>query len=449
MHLPQTIINAAHLISREYGRAYVVGGSVRDHHLGLPVKDYDVEVFGIQEHALPGLLSAFGKVDLIGKSFGVYKLTSDEGTFDFSLPRLETKNGSGYTGFDVEVNHQLTMEEAAARRDFTINAVYHDVLSGEFFDPYKGLKDLQDCVIRHTSAKFSEDPLRVLRAFQFSSRFNFRVAPETIALCRSIKDEFAHLSTDRVWVEWEKWATKSKNWEIGLRFLDACEWLEHFPLLHKLKSIEQSPKWHPEGNVFEHTCHCLGAMSRIETPIADRGVMAFAVLTHDLGKITHTQIDADGKITAYGHEAASGPLAEEFLRSIRSSNHYIERVVPLVIHHMFQNHGISDTSVRRMALRVSPATIEELCALMECDKRGRPPHPDVCPEEIKEILEIARRCNVGSVKPSPLILGRHLIELGVNPGKQMGAVLHQCFEAQLAGKFSTVEDGILHAKRLI
>lgn len=446
MVLPSIIYSIATALAGKGGVPYVVGGAVRDYVMGRSSKDLDIEVFGISADDLRSTLSSFGELNEVGKSFGIYKLTVDGETYDFSLPRYETKTGEGYTCFAVNVDPYMSINEAAARRDFTINAIYYDILNCCIEDVFDGIADIEYRVIRHTSDCFSEDPLRVLRAFQFSSRFNFSVAEETVALCASISDTFSSLSTDRVWVEWEKWASRSENHEIGLRFLDACGWLRHFPLLFKLKEIPQSPLHHPEGNVWEHTCHSLGAISRLDTIPSDRSLLAFAVLTHDLGKITHTQFRECGKITSYGHELASGPLSVEFLSSIRASNYYIERVKPLVENHMFQ---ISETSVKRMALKLHPATLQDLCAVMEADKRGRPPHPDVCPDVIHDILSLSSKLNVVSIRPSPIILGRHLLELGCKPGKQMGAVISQCFDAQLEGIFSDLEGGINHAKSLI
>lgn len=431
------------------GAAFVVGGAVRDYLLGKEPKDFDVECFHIESSKLEAILKRHGKVDFAGKSFGVFKLSVDGEIYDFSLPRSEIKSGEGYTGFDIEVNPNLSIESAAERRDFTINAIYYDLRVNDYIFPARGRNDLAAGIIRHTSDKFSEDPLRVLRAFQFSSRLGFQVAQETIELCRSIKDQFSTLSTDRVWIEWEKWANKSKRPELGIQFLIDCEWIEHFPLLHKLIGIKQSPVYHPEGDVMSHTLHCLAALRRLMHPISDVGVVTFATLLHDLGKITHTQFHECGKITAYGHEMASGPLAKEFLLSIRAPNHYIERVVPLVMYHMFQNHCLDEKSVRRMALKLAPASIKQLCNVMEADKRGRPPRPDVCPDEIDRILYIAADENVSSAAPQQIVLGRHLLELGCKPGKQMGALLARCFEAQLDGKFSHLENGIEFAKTLL
>ena len=447
MYFPNALEQACgHLIKNGLS-PYVVGGAVRDWLLKLTPKDFDIEVHGVtSEEEFEKILSQIGQVDIVGKSYGIYKVKLGDGeTYDFSLPRIEVKVGNGHKEFEVTViSGDNILKQAAARRDFTINAIYWDVDFGGFEDPYGGIFDLRAGIIRHTSGAFSEDPLRVLRAFQFASRFNFKVAPETVELCKDIVGEFHTISKERIWVEFQKWAEKGIAPENGILFLVDCGWITCFPLLNKIIGVKQSPIWHPEGDVFQHTIECLKAIRRVDPNLnGDRKIiLTLAILCHDLGKITHTQFHADGKINSYGHEKASGPLSREFLHSIDCPHWIIDQVVPLVENHMLQHGNISESVLRRAAVRVHPSNLIDLCFLMECDKRGRPPLPDERPEKIQVALDLIVKLDIGIEKPKQILQGRHLIERGIKPGKDMGNILKVAYEAQLDGQFSTVEGGL-------
>src|SRR5471030_1286868 len=205
MTLPPKLLAVLEAV-RRVGRPRVVGGGVRDWLLGLPTSHYDVEVGGVDFETLARSLAPFGATDVVGRSFGVIKLTLEGAQHDFSLPRRESKTGAGHRGFAVAPDPTLSDADAAARRDFTVNAIALDPFSHVVIDPFNGQRDLAARVLRHTSAAFAEDPLRVLRAMQLAARFDFFLAPETAALCRSIAETFAELPVERVWHEWAKWA---------------------------------------------------------------------------------------------------------------------------------------------------------------------------------------------------------------------------------------------------
>ena len=273
----------------ELARAFLVGGCVRDWLLGAANKDFDVEVFGVNCEQLAGALARWGRTDLVGRSFGVVKLTTHDGnTFDFSIPRRDSKVAPGHKGFEVTFDPAITPREAAARRDFTLNALMFDPRRGEVLDFFGGQEDLRNRVLRHTSAAFAEDPLRVLRGMQFAARFDLTAAPETIEECRRIKGGYAELAVERVRDEWFKWAAKSTKPSAGLKFLEDTEWLEHFPEVNALRGVPQDPEWHPEGDVFTHTCHCCDALAELpEWRGADettRQVLMLAMLAHDFAK---------------------------------------------------------------------------------------------------------------------------------------------------------------------
>ena len=310
---------------RRVGRPRLVGGGVRDWLLGLAPKDFDVEVAGVDFEVLQRTLAPFGATDVVGRSFGVVKVRSkDSGEeYDFSLPRRESKIGAGHRGFAIAADPSLTDAEAAARRDFTINAIALDPFTHALIDPLGGQRDLQARVLRHTSAAFAEDPLRVLRAMQLAARFDFALAPETAALGRSIADTFAELPVERLWGEWEKWAVKAIKPGRGLTVLEETGWLKHFPEVGALRGTPQEPEWHPEGDVFTHTQLCLDALAALDewknSNAPRRRMLMFAVLAHDFGKpVTTERAERRGAMRwiSPGHESAGGPLAENFFRRI-------------------------------------------------------------------------------------------------------------------------------------
>ena len=439
---------------RRFGRPRLVGGGVRDWLLGITPKDFDVEVGGADFESLHRTLAPFGATDVVGRSFGVIKVrsrTSGE-EYDFSLPRRESKTGAGHRGFAVEPDPLLSDAEAAARRDFTVNAISCDPFTGALIDPHDGQRDLAHRTLRHTSAAFAEDPLRVLRGMQLAARFDFSLAPETAALCRSISDTYGELPVERVWGEWEKWAGKSLRPSRGLTVLEETGWLRHFPEIAALRGTPQEPEWHPEGDVFNHTRHCLDALVALDDWEIQRHspVLIFAVLSHDFGKPTTTvRAEKEGVLRwrSPGHAAASGPLAVTFLRRIGAPLALDAPVRLLVENHHAHDRGntpFTDSALRRLANRLKPATVEELAAVMRADNNGRP--PGVFPETHARIDELLRRTHelaLASSAPKPLLLGRHLLPRGLKPGPDFKRVLDAAFEAQLDGTFADEASGLV------
>jgi tRNA nucleotidyltransferase (CCA-adding enzyme) len=453
MKLPPPLLAALAALRSAGGRPRLVGGCVRDWLLGLDPKDFDIEVYGLDYEALGRALAPFGPTDLVGRSFGVLKVRLDGAEYDFSLPRRESKTGAGHRGFAVAPDSTLSEAEAAARRDFTINAIAFDPLENRILDFHGGAEDLKKKILRHTSAAFTEDPLRVLRAFQFAARFELTLAPETAALCRSISDTYRELAVERVWGEWDKWATKAVRPSLGLVALKQAGWLKHFPEIAALDGVPQEPEWHPEGDVLVHTNHCLDALVGLaswrEGSPQTRRVLSLSVLAHDFGKATTTkQAERRGKLrwVSPEHEAAGGPLAESFLQRINAPHDLIERVRPLVINHLLHHQGAEqyrDTTVRRLARKIEPATLDELIAVMQADHLGRPPL--VSAETVRRLDHLrtaARRLALEHAAPRPIVLGRHLVSLGVSPGPQFKPALDAAFESQLDGAFTDEAGGL-------
>ncbi len=445
-------------IVRAGGEPYKVGGCVRDKQLGLPSKDVDVEVFGLSAGSLCDLLHIFGKVNMVGESFGVIKLTTETDEFDFSLPRRENKTGRGYKGFQVEVDHTMTPKEAANRRDFTINAM-SEKMDGQLVDPFGGEQDLKNRVLRATSEHFSEDPLRVLRGFQFVSRFEMAAESRTIQMCRDLVNEADTLAAERVWVEWEKWATKGAVPSLGLKFLRDTNWLELYPELLHLVDVPQDPIWHPEGCAWTHTLHVCDEAARIcdreNLEGEPRVTIILAALCHDLGKAMPehggTTNCEKGRWVSPAHAEVGVPLARKFLERIGCLERIIEQVLPLVAEHMICSGGgeITDRVVRRLAMRLGKANVRQLMLVIEADHGGRPPLAKGLPAAAKDIAFIADRLVLEDGKPKPIVGGKHLLHRGFQPGPYFGQVIKQCFEAQLDGAFDDEVGAMNHLDELL
>jgi len=440
---------------RETGfRAVVVGGSVRDALLGLEPKDFDIEVYGISYDRLAEFLGSRGRIDLVGKSFGVVKFTeSGSHIYDFSVPRRDSKTGPAHRDFRAQFDESITPRDAASRRDFTINAMSFDPVTGDVWDFFGGQVDLNNRILRATSDAFSEDPLRVLRGMQFACRFNLTVDSATAAMSRSIVGEYSTLARERIAEEFMKWAAKSTRPGRIAEYLQATGWIVHFPEIENLFGVPQDPEWHPEGDVGVHTMHVVNQAARIAErdglAADDRAVLLFASLAHDFAKPSTTELrDRDGRPrwTSWGHEPAGGPMARTFLERIGIKSAIVDQVVPLVENHL-SHHSIgrevSPRAVRRLAMRLAPSSIAQLVRLIEADASGRPPLEPGVPPAAARILAAAESEAVESRPQPPLILGRHVLPYFENrPGVHIGEVTHAAYEAQADGAFSTEEEAL-------
>lgn len=421
------------------GRPMLVGGCVRDALLspGIASKDIDVEVYGIADpDVLVAALSVVGPVTEAGKAFGVLKVRCGETDIDVSLPRRESKTGAGHRGFDVIPDGSLGYREASGRRDFTLNAIMADPLTGEIIDCHGGLADLKAGVLRHTTAAFSEDPLRVLRAVQLAARFGFTLAPETAALCRDLAGSYAELPVERVWCEVEKIGTRGTYITGALEVLAETGWGRHFPQIAALHAVPQDAEWHPEGNVHVHSGIAADQAARLADEAGltgtDRFVIVMAALCHDFGKVTHTQW-TEGRITSHGHAAAGVEPAAAFLRSVGCPEGTIARILPLVREHMCCNDRPTKPAVRRLARRLVPATLAELVLVCGADRKGRG-DPDA-PNTAEAWLEMGRDLTVQERPAKGLLTGDHLIAAGMIPGPAFKPILAAAVEAQDAGEF--------------
>ena len=444
----KAIRQVAERLRDQGGRALLVGGCVRDGLLGIPAKDVDMEVYGLEADVVEATLAKDFRLDTVGRAFGVFILKGLE--IDIALPRRESKTGPKHTDFVVEGDPTMSPKDAAARRDFTINAISYDPLSEELLDPYGGMDDLKARRLRHVSEAFTEDPLRVLRGMQFIARFELEAAPETIELCRTLTP--AHLPTERLWEEWKKLILKGRRLSSGLQFLQACGWLPYFPELEALVGCEQDPHWHPEGDVWTHTCHCLDAYAR--NRVGDEWedlVVGLAVLCHDFGKPSTSYVDETGRIRSPRHDVEGVPIARAFLERLTRQKKIFEEVLPLVEQHMrplaLHRDGAGDSAIRRLAARVQ--RVDRLTRVAYADKCGRPPIVVKDFPEGEWLLNKAKELAIEDSAPKPLMLGRHLMELGIKPGPHFGQYLDRAYEAQLDGRFTDVAGGLTFLKDLV
>jgi tRNA nucleotidyltransferase (CCA-adding enzyme) len=438
------------------GRALIVGGWVRDRLRGEPSKDVDVEVFGIPQEQLPSLLARFGRVEAVGQSFPVYKVLAAPGggDIDVALPRRESKKGRGHKGFEVSGDPAMTPVEAARRRDFTVNAISWDPLADTYVDPFDGRRDLDRRLLRAVDpASFGDDSLRVLRAVQFAARFEFTLDEATATLCR--RTPLDDLPAERIWGELEKLLLQARRPSIGFALaLDLTVVDQLLPELRPLVGCPQEPEWHPEGDVWTHTLMVIDRARELNADLARPRQIAvmLGAVCHDLGKPATTAF-VDGRIRSLDHEQAGVEPTRRLLDrlNIHSMDGFDVRdqVVALVAQHlkpgMFHKAGnVGDGAFRRLAQKVD---LELLARVARADCLGRTGRFDC--SAMDWFIERARSLGVEHEAPAPLVLGRHVLGLGVAPGPRVGELLKQVYERQLDGDVRSVEDGIEYLRRVM
>lgn len=426
----------------------VVGGSVRDALLGLEFREFDLEAFRLAPERLERVLTSLGlQVDQVGRAFSVARLRGLP--IDIAVPRRERKVGKGHRDFVVDADPDMSVEAAAERRDFTINAISYDPLTDRTCDPLNGLADLERRRLRHASHRFGEDPLRVLRGMQFIARLALEPDRETEVLCSRI--DWGDLSAERVFDEWRKMLLYGVEIGSGLRFLETVGWLRAYPELEALIDCEQDPEWHPEGDVWTHTGHVLDAFARERLGDEEEDlVVGLACLCHDLGKPATTCF-VDGRLRSRGHEAAGERPTRTFLARLTKRSRLVDDVVRLVVDHLKPRQlfggQAGDAAVRRLAHRVK--RIDRLVRVARADARGRPPLEEAeCPE-CDWLLARAEALRIRDQAPEPIVRGRDLIARGMAPGPAIGALVDRCYQAQLAGAFESRAAGLRYLDSLL
>lgn len=448
-NLPEKVIKLAEMVAAAGGRAMLNGGCVRDELMGVEPKDFDVEVYGVEPSRLLEIVGEFGEVNAVGESFAVYKIGHD---LDVSLPRRERKSGVGHRGFIIEGDPSMSFPEACSRRDFTVNAILKDAQSGEIVDPFDGRGDIERKVLRMVSRQtFGEDSLRVLRAAQFAARFNFSVEAGTVETCRSI--DVTDLPKERIWGEFEKLLLRAAQPSIGMKLLyEFGVFRQLFPEIQAMVGVPQEPEWHPEGDVDVHTMMVVDeARMLIDDLDYPRQIaVMLGSLCHDLGKPPTTEF-VDGRIRSRGHDEAGVEPTLSVLNKLGiftlDGFDVREQIVQLVRYHLKPGeyykakNPVGDGALRRLARKVEP---DLLYRVAKADSLGRYPNWDkskaIFGSEAQEwFIEKARDLQVEKKAPEPILMGRHLIEMGLTPGRQFKRILDAIYERQLDGEISDLK----------
>lgn len=444
--IPLELHNILEALQENGVKPILVGGCVRDYFLNQPLKDYDIELYNLNDTSkIEALLGQFGNVKLVGKSFGVFKLQTKHHEFDFALPRTEKKIGKGYVGFEVQSDAFLDFETASSRRDFTINSIGYDYFNQQFLDPNNGLKDLENKTLRHIKeSSFVEDPLRVYRAVQLCARFDLTLHPNTFLLCSKMVEEgmLEELSSHRIFEEFKKLLLKSAKPSIGFELLKNLGILKYYPQLQALIGCEQEYEYHPEGDVWIHTLMAIDEMVHLKTSDEFKNLyLMLAIVCHDFGKPATTQV-IKGKITSYKHEHEGIAPTLAFLDRLTQDKKLIQNVVQLVENHLapFQLyfHNASSKAVKRLANKVN---IEDLCLVCLADCKGRDiPNKNKCDKAILWLLSTAKELEVHNNAMAPLVLGRDLLTLGFSPSKEFKEMLEYAYDLQLDNEALTKEE---------
>ncbi|MBT6691591.1 HD domain-containing protein [Candidatus Parcubacteria bacterium] len=445
----QKVIELSQAVGEAGGRSLLVGGSVRDMVFGKISKDYDIEIYGLEAQQVEEIVARFGKVSDVGKAFGILKIFLGQGIdIDVSLPRTDSKIGEGHRGFEVKTDPNMSIAEAAKRRDFTMNSVAADPLTGELFDAYGGVEDIKNRTLKITDPeRFRDDPLRVMRALQFIGRFGLQLDPDSAKIIQEMTPELKELPKERIFEEWKKLLLKSSKPSLGLAAgMTLGVFKELHPEFPPLAKTEQDPEWHPEGDAWIHTLMTVDEAAQItreeNLDSKESLTVMLATLCHDLGKADTTEIK-DGRIISHGHEQAGGEPTKEFLNSVGADKLTKQKVKQLVENHLMptmlyinavvKQEKVSDGAIRRLAKRIYPATINELVLVAQADHAGRGPYmdpkhpeqylmPDGFPAK-KWLLKKARELAVEDSKPADLLAGRDLIATGLKPGKDFGQLI--------------------------
>ena len=442
-HMARRIAEA---VAEKGGRAYYVGGYVRDTLLRIENKDIDMEVHGITPGALAEILDSLGQRITIGESFGVFGLKGWE--LDIAMPRKETARGLGHRDFDIIVDPFIGTEAAARRRDFSVNAMMQDILTGQVIDHFGGQEDLKKGILRHVcDESFPEDPLRVLRGAQFAARFGFTPARETVQLCKTM--DLGHLPRERVEGELRKALLKAQRPSVFFEILRQMKQLDiWFPELQTLIGVPQNPKYHAEGDVWTHTMMVLDEAANLRHRAENPYAFMLSALVHDFGKALCTQ-EIRGVIHAYDHENAGLKPAEAFVKRLSGENRLLKYVLNMTALHMKPNTAARAGSARKVTNRMFDASMdpEGLICMALADDRGR-----ICatPRESTEPFLMGRLACYRELMAKPHVMGRDLIEAGLTPGGDFTEILEYAHKLRLAGveKDSALRQTLSYARKL-
>jgi tRNA nucleotidyltransferase (CCA-adding enzyme) len=466
---PEMIMSIAKRVESAGGSALLVGGAVIDTIQGREPKDWDIEVFGLSFERLTEIFSDLGP-KVVGASFGVMKLSAekcDGHDVDINIPRVDNHVGLGHTDLMVELDPKMTFSEACRRRDFTINAMALDLGTGKIVDPFGGMEDLSNGILRATDPElFVQDPLRGLRAMQLLARKAKTVDPATMRIIRGMSGSFSHLAKERVHEEFRKLLLKAKNPSVGLEFLRESGWISNFPELSDLIGCEQNPEWHPEGDVWVHSLHTVdsAAWVRDNEDLPEDWIEAFmfGTMCHDVGKpattvtpemVANNQAPRERLWSAWGHDRAGMPVVESFLRRMTNNKSIIEKTTQIVGEHMqpwnlFQGEARKG-SWKRLHNRIRLDVLGWMC---KCDSCGGPAvhigDPDLEHKTSEMCWDHFSEFGIDPIEP--ILMGRHLIADGVPAGQHFNGMLKAAFDAQMEDETLSQSDllAVAHASRV-
>lgn len=419
----------ARRVDSEGGRVFYVGGLVRDRILGKENKDIDIEVHGISPEGLERILDDLGKRTEMGADFGIFGLKGYD--LDIAMPRKEEATGRGHRDFTVYVDPFLGTEKAAKRRDFTMNALMQDVLTGEVIDHFGGVADIKNGIIRHVNPDtFVEDPLRVLRAGQFAARFGFTVADETVDLSKTM--DLTALARERIMGEMEKAMLKAKRPSVFFEEMRKMRQLSvWFPEVEQLIGVMQNPQFHPEGDVWTHTMMVLDRASGLKDQAANPLGFMLTALTHDFGKVLTTEV-RDGRIRSIGHEVEGLPMVKRFLKRITNEIKLIKYVLNMVELHMKPNGMARQNSGRKSMNKLFDRSIdpEGLVLFSKADHLGR--LNSAADQKTEEFLKDSLE-HFHQTMEKPYVMGADLVAEGLKPGPYFSDILGYAHKLRLAG----------------
>ncbi len=448
------VIPILKVIEKSGGVPYLVGGSIRDLILNRSLKDIDIEVHKLTLEDLQKCLGQFGEVKLVGKQFGVLRIGGFD--VDWSIPRKDSKGRKP----KVELDPDMSIEDACLRRDVTINAMAIDLCfflgdakdKLEILDPYGGLQDLQDKKLRVVDEKlFLDDPLRFYRVMQFVGRFEMNPDEKLTKICK--KMSLKGVARERIYEELQKLFLKSRRPSLGIRWLKEIGRLkEILPEVYALIGVVQRKDYHPEGDVFEHTMQALDAaavLAKYEereeiSKNAEKLMVMFAILCHDFGKVD----TIDDKLQAIGHEKVGVDIAVQFLKRFTDNSFLIKSVKKLILYHLapldFLDQRAGVKAYKRLAFKLSPeVTLRHLALVALSDARGRNKESNVPLEsgedEFEEFMNNVKEALLEKGPEKPVLLGRHLFGI-VPPGPEMGKLLKKAYEIQIEEGIKDVEE---------
>lgn len=449
--IPDKILTLVERLKQSGGKSYLVGGGVIDLMQGKKIKDWDIEVFGLNyfdiEMCVKFLKGA--KADLIGQKFGVVKVSYEGLDIELSIPRRDSKVGPKHQDFDVELIPDLTIREAARRRDFTINALYYDFETKQIIDPFNGLEDLANGYVHYVDRDtFTDDPLRAFRAMQIVARKGKHWSKDLRNLIVAMAPVLKHLSGESIFGEMNKLLMLADKPSIG--FIEASTHVGIFSLWPELKALwncKQNPEWHPEGNAWTHTLMVVdeAAKYRDELPEEWRLPFMWGMLLHDIGKpIASHWNEEKQKITSIDHDEIGEPIARQFMERLTNNQDLIDKVCAIVKVHMRPRLLLKATPKRaawRRLQNVCPLDILAYVSMVDNDGRGETQEKlgKSEPSFIKT-MEVHRELGSPSSKIKPILMGRHLIERGHKPSPKFGPILERAYEYQLETGCEDIEE---------